>query len=138
MAPPRLSSDRQTRSSIQPTGHGGCSTRGLPHALHKLEQALNATPTDWYAQRRIALRAGSGHRKLHQTQYQLIGESRTTCVITFDAYSGKRVPSGVGTWTILAAPPDSAPDGFRGQQPDHPERTGYDMALRATTRSPSI
>ena len=83
-------------------GTAGERHAGLPH-FRTLEQALDAAPTDWYAPWRITLRPGLYREKLEITKpnIHLTGESRTGCVISFDAYSGRTRPSGVGTWTTF-------------------------------------
>jgi len=81
-------------------GIAAATTNGIPH-YKTLQQALDGAPVNSTTPWRIALRNGRYHEKLEVTKphIQLIGESRTATVITFDAYAGQKKPDSSSTWT---------------------------------------
>jgi pectinesterase len=81
------------------SGERGATLDGMP-TYKALGQALNAAPSSASQPWRIALRKGRYHEKLEITKpnIHLIGESRDTTTLTFDAYAGQTRPGSAATW----------------------------------------
>lgn len=81
-------------------GAAGALVDGVAQ-YQSVQQALDAAPASATSPWRIMLRTGRYYEKLEvaKPHVHLIGESRDTTIITFDAYAGQIRPGTTTTWT---------------------------------------
>jgi pectinesterase len=94
----RFDAEVSSGSRVEPS-----TTRSSPPLFPSLQAAIDSAPSDSSRPWRIRMSNGVYREKIELTKpnIHLIGDSRTDCVLTYDAFAGQPRPNGAGNWTTF-------------------------------------